>query len=256
MKIQPRTLPLPHSRKNLSKPPEDGLLSGRWAQRLAPAMTLAVALSACAPHDGAPVATPTPTPVEQPAPIRTAPEPEPEARVIERPVKLTQFPVHREGELTYNYTSAEVEAMTRTSVTADQLKPGEPRLTAQGVDAYQGTKTYPEGADTWHIYSSGFKECTDMDYFGNCQKVDDNFLFYKHVECTYRDEASGEKVRVLQRSPAHMRTKEMDKYVCGGHRLEHDPEWNTYTPKQTDFYGQTLYLNPAHIVEITPVQAR
>ena len=232
--------------------PKDGLVMGSWAKKLAPAMTLAMMLSACAPHDGAPAPTPEPTAVEQPIPAPKAADPAPQVS-IERPDVIQEFPVHGAGEMQYNFSSRDVEILSRNSVTADQLAPDAPHLTALGVDSYQGTKTYPEGADSFHMLTGGFKECTDMSSEGQCREVKDNFIGYKHLSCTYKDEATGEKVRVLQRSTVHMRTPEMDKYVCGGHRLEHDAEWNTYSPKQTDKMGNPLYLNPANIVEMTPI---
>lgn len=47
----------------------------------------------------------------------------------------------------------------------------------------------------------------------------------------------------------------MQQKVCGGHVLtpENEGGFTTWTPRQTDKDGNTLYLNPAHIIEVRPL---
>jgi hypothetical protein len=191
------------------------------------------------------VASSVPQPVSAQV-VEKAPEPVVE---IERPPQ-ENLPLRGQGANAYHLTTRELEAKVSGSLTADQLPPGSPRFTAAKFDPVQASKLYPEG-QVAHLMTGGIKECTDTDWAGECQKTRDNLILYKHISCKYRNEETGEKVRILQRSPFHMRTPEMEKSVCGGHRLVKD-EWG-YQPVQTDSQGQTLYLNPSYIVKVQVV---
>lgn len=210
------------------------------------AAALALVLNGCG---GPPPPAPAAAPVE-PAAAELPVTPEPEPRPALAPPRLMSgFALQGQSPHQYHLSSANLEVLTRTSLTADQLAPDAPHLTARGVDPSQASKTYPYGPNIT-VLSQSFVECTATDYLGNCRQTAENLIVAKTVECNYQDEKTGESVRVLQYAPFHMRTPQMDIGVCGGHRLVPD-EWGA-APAQTDAAGHTLYLNPAHIITILP----
>jgi hypothetical protein len=46
---------------------------------------------------------------------------------------------------------------------------------------------------------------------------------------------------------------QMQRNVCGGHRLSYDPASMSYEPQQTDTRGNQLYLNPSNIISAVPL---
>lgn len=164
--------------------------------------------------------------------------------------------------LVYRSTT-EVEAATRNSVTADELKPGQHRFTALGVDSDQSSKHYhqPDSVqeDNQHAGLSlkdgaPFQQClATNEATGKCKQSKSNQISHVTLSCLYRDEADGQTYRVVHKSMEHYYTHAMDRMVCGGHELKRgEGEFASYMPSQVDAAGNQLYLNPANVIAILP----
>lgn len=151
----------------------------------------------------------------------------------------------------YHYVDGAMDYIAARHLTAEQLPPGAPRLTARRVDKNQSSKRYPDGGKG-HLLSEPFKECTQFAPDGTCAKAEWNSIQYINLSCLYENEATGELVRVLHRSTMSNGTSAMDRSVCAGHRLVQESKWSIQ-PHQTDSSGKTLYVNPLHIVEMEVV---
>ena len=152
----------------------------------------------------------------------------------------------------YHFEAGVMDRVAARHLTADQLPEGAPRLTARGVDPNQSSKVYLE-AGKGHMLSEPFKECTQFASDGSCTEAKWDIVQYVNLSCVYKDESTGELMRVLHRSTSTNETKPMDRSVCAGHRLIKENKWS-YQPLQTDPAGNTLYLNPLHIIKMEPVQ--
>lgn len=230
-----------------------------WLKKMAGVLTLTLALGACTPP-GTTEAVQQPLPqkpvaqqmVEKPAqPTVEIKAPAPEPVHIEPMKVVKDLPLRGEGEHAYHFTSRDVDVLTKTTLTQAELGTSSQRYTPVGVDSGQTSKRYPEG-QVLHQMTELFQECTRMDYQGNCQETRANIIQYKHISCLYRDETTGQTVRILQRSPSHVGTSAMNRFVCGGHKLKAG-KWGP-EPVQTDYHGNPLYLNPFQIVDVQPVQ--
>lgn len=173
---------------------------------------------------------------------------------------------------------AQLERDTKNTVTAAELQPDQPRFTAQNVDQNQMSKLYhgrsapfafvdsPEIAQTEQIQHCRKDVQTAIGKDGTEQKQCVGGFKQAQVKattlsCVYRNEGDGKFYRVLQNSkyfeaPFHKGgTPMMQQKVCGGHVLTpvNEGGFTTWTPRQTDKDGNTLYLNPAHIIEARPL---
>lgn len=157
-----------------------------------------------------------------------------------------------DGGKVYHFPKGTMASVTAKHLTADSIGAGAPKLTAYGVDPNQGTKQYPEGQVSWTL-TEPFKECTAKSSEGTCLETRWESISYKNISCTYRNENTGELVRVLHRSTANSDTSRMDRSVCAGHRLVKDSN-GFYGPVQTDARGNKLYVNPLNIVEMEVLQ--
>lgn len=154
----------------------------------------------------------------------------------------------KDGGKVYHYAKDSMDRATAKSVTADYLPPGAPRLTARGVDPNQTTKQYPDGQKGWSL-TEPYKECTANAPDGTCTETRWSGIQYTNLSCVYQDEATGEMVRVMHRSTSNKNTDAMNKSVCAGHRLVKDSN-DMWGPVQTNSAGETLYVNPMHIIEM------
>lgn len=173
---------------------------------------------------------------------------------------------------------ASLEQETKNSVTAAELKPDQPRFTALGVDSTQMSKLYHGTSAPFAFVDS--PELSQKDDIQHCRKdvkvtigpdgkeqkicvggFRNATVKAVNLSCLYRNEKDGQVYRVLQSSkffeaPFHKGgTPNMQQKVCGGHVLESANEggFSTWSPKQKDKAGNTLYLNPEHIIKATPV---
>lgn len=159
-------------------------------------------------------------------------------------------------------STQEVEAASRNSVTAAELQPGQHRFTAAGVDPNQASKVYhkPDSAKKDTSYGTSvndtpiFLQCLKTDAAtGKCQQNRTNQISHVTLSCLYRDEADGQVYRVVHKSMQNFATKEMERMVCGGHRLERqNSDFPDYRPVQVDAQGNGLYLNPNNVIAILP----
>lgn len=173
---------------------------------------------------------------------------------------------------------ATLEKETQNTVTAEELKPGQPRFTAHGVDSQQMTKLYHGRSapyafvDSPEIYTKddiqhcrkGSKTVTGPDGSSKDQCVG-GFKTAQVKEttlsCVYKNEDDGKHYRVTHASkfftaPFHKAgTPMMQQKVCGGHVLvsKNEGGFSTWSPRQTDQSGKPLYLNPEHILEVKPL---
>jgi hypothetical protein len=162
-------------------------------------------------------------------------------------------------------TTAQVQAATRNTLTASELPAGARRFTAHGVDTNQSSKRYHDPVtlevDEQHSGKKAnvggtFGECTSLRSDGTtCNTAKQNQISYTPLSCVYRDEADGQLYRVTHKSLEHRYTRPMDRMVCGGHELRYNVQEMAHYPSQTTPGGETLYLNPANIIEVQPQPA-
>lgn len=157
----------------------------------------------------------------------------------------------KEGGKLYHYAKGAMAEATAKHVTADSLSPDAPRLTARGVDPNQSSKQYPQGQVGWRL-TEPFKECTEFSSDGTCLSTRWESITYKNLSCLYKNETTGETVRVVHRSTNSSDTDQMNRSVCAGHRLVKDSN-GFWGPVQTDSRGNTLYVNPLNIVQMEVV---
>ena len=157
----------------------------------------------------------------------------------------------KEGGQLYHFAKGAMAQVTAKHVTADSLSPDAPRLTARGVDPNQSSKQYPQGQVGWRL-TEPFKECTEFSSDGTCLSTRWESITYKNLSCLYKNETTGETVRVLHRSTDNTDTDQMNRSVCAGHRLVKDSN-GFWGPVQTDSRGNTLYVNPLNIVQMEVV---
>ncbi len=198
--------------------------------------------------------------IEAPAP----PKPQEQREIVadyqaQRPAQLTIQKL--EGRPTtgirYQYTRAELDAASRNTVSGAELKPGDLRFTAHGVDSGQASKQYHQSGsltvldDGAQISNStdSFTMCANINKGGeNCAGGFPNKIQHSTLSCIYRNEADGGLYRVVHQSHHHYQTNAMQKNVCGGHELRSsDGAWMPY---QTGTDGSPLYLNPANILQV------
>lgn len=173
---------------------------------------------------------------------------------------------------------AQLERETQNSVTAAELKPEQPRFTAQHVDQNQTTKLYHGRSAPFAFVES--PEIAQTEQIQHCRKdiqalpgpagteqkkcvggFKTATIRATALSCIYRNEGDGKFYRVLHNSkyfeaPLHRGgTPMMQQKVCGGHTLNpvHEGGFTTWKPSQTDKEGNTLYLNPAHIIDVRPL---
>ena len=156
-----------------------------------------------------------------------------------------------DGGKVYHFPEGAMARVTAKHVTADSLGPGAPKLTAYGVDPRQFSKQYPEGQISWSL-TEPYKECTAQSADGTCLETRWESITYQNISCLYKNENTGETVRVLHRSTNSRETSNMDRGVCAGHRLVKDAN-GFYGPVQTNSRGEKLYVNPLNIVEMEVV---
>lgn len=157
----------------------------------------------------------------------------------------------QDGGLLYHFPEGAMDNIAAKHVTGDFLGKGAPRLTARGVDPNQFSKKYPEGQVHWQL-TEPYKECTSFSTDGNCLETRWSSISYQNISCLYKNEDTGEMVRVLHRSTNTSDTDSMNRGVCAGHRLVKDAN-GFYNPVQTDSGGNTLYVNPLNIVQMETV---
>lgn len=187
------------------------------------------------------------------------------------------------GGSAFDRSPNEIRQATANSVTADQLKPGQPRFQAgepnqMSKHYYQpeietairqaqqsGTLTPEKLAELMARHQSpnggplvrsgnSFRYCISQnpDTLA-CNAVISNQLAYRILSCQYKGE-DGKLATVIHRSAEHQYTHSMQRSVCGGHRLEPDRSsgFTEWKPVQVSPEGAPLYLNPANIIAVLP----
>ena len=101
---------------------------------------------------------------------------------------------------------------------------------------------------------TSFRYCVAMNASNStCSASLSNQISYKLLSCQYKN-AEGKIDTVLHRSYEHQYTHNMQRGVCGGHRLESSmvDGFSQWGPVQVSADGVPLYLNPGNIIATLP----
>ncbi len=169
-----------------------------------------------------------------------------------------QFPV---------YEQAYIDTLVNRDLTAAELPAGAPRFTSMGADDSQMSKLY-FGSDMEEV-GFGNPAIRRQDIRtrphrrpGQGAGITDGVTQH-HLSCIYRLEEDavingvelegGKLYRVLMMDPSNYTVKEMDKAVCPSNRLVRPEnaatQWDIEVI-QTNDQGETLYANPADILQV------
>ena len=187
------------------------------------------------------------------------------------------------GGANFDLSPNQLRQQIANSVTQDQLQAGQPAY--QAAESQQSSKRYyrPEleqeiqqaqAAGTLtparlaelmqrYEYKDGgpninqgtsFRYCVSMSPSSlKCNAALNNQISYKLLSCQYKN-AEGKLETVIHRSYQHQYTNNMQRGVCGGHRLESKmvDGFSQWGPVQVSPEGAPLYLNPANIIATLP----